>query len=133
MHDHVFTMQKLLLYFEGWVMHMNKTNSPPPQLMLDPSLAIMSLKPFGHTSDFLQLGSYVMLPVHGMYPTPSTAPLPADGKQVTSKPPSPTQIYPEEPLEENKVTRIFPRSFKPRTDEQVFLDKFYLLVCTRKN
>ena len=22
---------------------------------------------------------------------------------------------------------------KPRTDEQVFLDKFYLLVCTRKN
>ena len=23
--------------------------------------------------------------------------------------------------------------FKPRTDEQVFLDKFYLLLCTRKN
>ena len=31
------------------------------------------------------------------------------------------------------VLRKLVRCIKPHTDEQVFLDKFYLLVCTRKN
>lgn len=42
-----------------------------------------------------------MFPLPGMYPTPTAKPQSADVKQA--RPPSPTQIYPEEPLEENKV------------------------------
>ena len=42
-----------------------------------------------------------MLPLPGMYPTPSARSQSTDGKQA--KPASPTQIYPDEPLEEDKV------------------------------
>ena len=52
-------------------------------------------------SGSLHLGSYVMLPLPGMYPTPSARSQSTDGKQA--KPASPTQIYPDEPLEEDKV------------------------------
>ena len=50
------------------------------------------------------VGSYVMLPLPGMYPKPSTTSQSVDEKQT--KPPSPTQIYPEEPLEDNKVNKM---------------------------
>jgi hypothetical protein len=59
------------------------------------------MKYFDQCFGVAHLGSYIMLPLPGMYPTPSTTPQSTDGKQA--KPPSPTQIYPDEPLEDAKV------------------------------